>query len=360
MGLATSAEAFKEKHGAFISEHLSILEGLRKAKVPLAYLVLILFIALGGAGFFGTIQLVSWFDVPKWIGVILNLGVGFFGVWGGLSIVGYVLYSVILDPYRNRYKELISTFLGELGLEVTYDPTRGINIPAFRNSLIYENYPPSEVDVEDLVLIEQPAQGLYMASCELSSTVGVGKSSWNQFSGLFGLVMLEEESERLLIIRDVDSASHRGPAILGNPYEKYAEKQGWEQEVGTGNAAFDEAFQVYTPDPEQARSFLTPNRQGRLLELRELVEKDISISLRQMALYFAIASGGDAFDPPHFRKVSMEHLHRDLWRLEMLASLPDFLEIETGTVNPAHWEALKEDIEDFDEAFGEEAEEKEA
>jgi hypothetical protein len=125
----------------------------------------------------------------------------------------------------------------------------------------------------------------------------------------------------------VPEAAH---GLLGGLFGEFDSRKGRER-VSMQDAAFEQAFSVYSSDPQQAHYLLTPKMLQLILETKSSMATGVRLAFRDNMLYVAVPSTSNRFEVSLFTtKVTSEQVIGDLGSaLQLVQRLVAGLDLET-------------------------------
>jgi hypothetical protein len=203
----------------------------------------------------------------------------------GLAIVRFLIPGVTgYLNYRAHFKkDVVASLVRAVQPGARYFPDRHLKREVYDQSRLFR----TELDTfrgDDLLQGSIGDTPFECSELDASYTTGSGKNSTTHrvFTGLF-----------FRIDFDRDVAGH---TVVKSSEAKGAEPAGMEP-VALGDAAFEEAYTVWSTQPDAARALLTPELRERLVELDDRVAASLHFAFAGRTVYAAANYGKRLFEP---------------------------------------------------------------
>ena len=264
----------------------------------------------------------------------------------GLLLFGLVLFLISYVPvyrsYRDKYKQYFKNtlFVGMtsgISSELKYSKKGKISLKYYLSSHLFpKNF--SDYEGEDLIYGEYEDFYLQISELDVGVTGRFRPGSLNQkrntlFSGLFVTGEFMNDFPAEMRITPHESAF----ASLMEKFFPEEKEEGFES-VQSGNAAFDNAFEIISDGREYTGSMLTSDLRGLLFKLKEDYG-NVWASFRSNYFFMGVSSRDDLFEPhlqgsaddaEQLREI-YDQFRRPLEVVEKVAEINREFSGETGT-----------------------------
>lgn len=230
-------------------------------------------------------------DVPRGVLPVFGLAIGLTFAW--------YTYGFLRKMFGSTYKiQIMPKLVAAIDPGLKFHADGGIPQPAFVTAGLYPGAF-SHYRGEDLV--HGTYDGTPLSFSELNVGRVSGKSDVRIFKGLFFEVTLTPPIRgRVSVVPDM---AGRTLAALGKTLEGRGGKPEGER-VGFDDPEFEQLYEVYATDASLARQLLRPTLRKRLINIRHMAGREVSVAFVHDKLYLGVEMGDrDLFEPPLFHSL---------------------------------------------------------
>jgi hypothetical protein len=233
-----------------------------------------------------------------------------------IAVIGLSKYRSNKNIFTEDFKDsIIRSMINDLCDNVSYHPDEYIAAADYEQSSLYryyyENYTGSD-------LMEGTVEGMRFLFSQLATSYVDVNTERNIFKGIFFAIQFPYGFSGCTYVWHQD-AVQLARSIYDEDYRLMPMPA--VDAVGTGDAAFEDCYCVYSTYAAEAISLLTPQMRQQLVLIARSAATPVSFSFVQGYMYVAIQSAKDLFAPSDYDPGDKDEMYKYYLTIQLITGI---------------------------------------